>query len=220
MRATHSVLLSALLATSALALPAVMPVSAMAATPEEASGYVTKVGDDALKILNGKTSAADIKTQLEALFTREVDVDWVSKFVMGRSWKELSAEQQAKYQETYKRFLIEHYTSNFTQYTQGTSFKVTRTTPQQRGEQQVASEILRPGQQPIIAEYRVRGEGANLKIVDVIIEGVSLITTQRQEFASVMQRHGFDYLLQQLQARTEAEKQKAATGEPAASAQK
>ena len=208
MRAS-SLLLSTLLATATLSAPLLAPTVALAATAEEATSYVTRIGNDTLATLNDASlNPAAVKSKLEALFNKEVDVDWVSKFVMGRSWRDLTPAQQTQYQKIYRQFLIEHYTSNFVEYTKGTTFKVTRAVAMPRDEQQVGMDIVRPGQAPVKAEYRIRGTGADLKIVDIAVEGVSLTTTQRQEFASVMQRYGFDYLIQQLQARLSAEQAK------------
>lgn len=204
-----SLLLSTLLASAALSAAVFVPTIAIAATSEEATAYVNRVGTETLAILNDASLSADtVKSKLETIFKKEVDLEWISKFVMGRSWRDLTPAQQTEYQQIYSKFLIEHYTANFVEYTKGTTFKVARATALPRDEQQVAMDILRPGKPPVKSEYRIRGTGADLKITDIAIEGVSLTTTQRQEFASVMQRYGYDYLIKQLQARIASEQQK------------
>ncbi len=210
---------SLLLCTALLALPllanaqeAAPTAASPAATSEsQATAFVGSVGSRALDVMKSGKGASAIQSQLETLFNEVVDVDWVAKFVMGRNWRALTPAQQQSYMSAYRTFLIKHYTSNFTEYTQGTTFKVLRATAQQRGEQLVSTQIVRPGKPPVNIDYRVRGD----KVIDIAVEGVSLITTQRQEFASVMQRYGFDYLLNQLQQKTQAAIAKAA-GAPVA----
>jgi phospholipid transport system substrate-binding protein len=208
-----SLLLTALLATSALSSPVLAAEAPAAAastlSTEDASSYANRIGNETLAILTDSSlDAKAVKQKLETLFSKEVDLDGISKFVMGRSWRSLSDAQQKEYQKIYGQFLIEHYTSNFVEFTQGTTFKVGRVTAQPRNEQKVAMDILRPGKPPVKCEYRLSNSTGTTKIVDIAIEGVSLTTTQRQEFASVMQRQGYDYLISQLQSRIANEKQK------------
>ncbi len=55
---------------------------------------------------------------------------------------------------------------------------------------------------PTRVAYRVRNLDGNYKIIDVLVEGVSLVTTQRSEFSSVVTRDGIDGLLAVLRERT------------------
>ena len=58
------------------------------------------------------------------------------------------------------------------------------------------------GRQPLKVDWRVRElDGGDLVAIDVIIEGVSLIVTQRSEFSSVIERSGMDGLLAELRQR-------------------
>jgi phospholipid transport system substrate-binding protein len=68
----------------------------------------------------------------------------------------------------------------------------------------VPSEIIPRDGAPARIEWRVRGKPGNCKIIDVVIEGISMAINQRSEFASVIQRGGgeFDSLLTQLRKRT------------------
>ena len=68
----------------------------------------------------------------------------------------------------------------------------------------VTSEIVRREGAPARIEWRVRGRPGNYKIIDVVVEGISMAITQRSEFASVIQRGGgaFGSLLTQLRKRT------------------
>ena len=66
---------------------------------------------------------------------------------------------------------------------------------------------IQPGDgqsEPISVDYRVRKADSGFKIFDVIIEGVSMISTQRSEFASVIGNNSIDYLIDQLSAKAKA----------------
>jgi ABC-type transporter MlaC component len=53
------------------------------------------------------------------------------------------------------------------------------------------------GSQPVLVDYRVR-KNEKFAIFDIIVEGVSMITTQRSEFTSVLANHDMNYLITQL----------------------
>lgn len=174
-----------------------------AATPQEASAFVSGVGNQALSIMSAKGSPQAQKLQkIEDLFIKNVDIDWVAKFVLGKYWRTASEEQKKRYLSNYQTFLIKHYTSRFVEYS-NESFKITGAhAGDAPNEYQLTMELIRPGKENVIVEYRVRQSGAQFKIFDIIVEGVSLITTQRSEFASVIDRNGLDYLVDQLEKKT------------------
>lgn len=190
--------LLAVFSASAMAKPAVV---APAATP---SSYVQSVGELALStISNPSLSDADKRATLEKLFHENLDFQWVAQFVMGRYWRQATDEQKARYVDAYKNFLTKHYTSRFSEYTSG-SFKITGEKPgTDTGETVVGMEIKgnNAGEPPILIDYRVRAENGGYKVFDIIVEGVSLIQTQRSEFGAVLNKEGIDGLISRLQAK-------------------
>jgi phospholipid transport system substrate-binding protein len=177
---------------------------ASASSKDTASKYVEKLGDTALTTISNKSFSKDQKqAKLDALFSENVDFNWVGRFVMGRYWRQMTEAQKSRYLKEYKKFLIVHYTSRFTDYTSG-SFKITNTQDDSDGEYTVGMQIVSSdkGAQPVLVDYRVRAEAGGFKIFDVIVEGVSLITTQRSEFGAVLNDKGIDHLIEQLAAKS------------------
>jgi phospholipid transport system substrate-binding protein len=64
--------------------------------------------------------------------------------------------------------------------------------PAHDGHAGLQSQIALPNgsQPPVKVVWRVSGSNNNYKVTDVMVEGVSMAVTQRQEFASVIQRGG------------------------------
>ena len=96
---------------------------------------------------------------------------------------------------------MQTYASRFTEYTSG-SFKITSTRDDGDGEFFVSMEVStgEPNSEPVFVDYRVREASGKNKfaVFDIIVEGVSMITTQRSEFASVITNHDVDYLISQM----------------------
>jgi len=189
----------------AILLLAFAPANALAASPEEASQFVDSVGKQVLTTMNGAGDEAAKEQALRDLFAANVDMEWMGKFALGSTWAQANAEQRARYITAYKDYLIAHYTKNFSNYA-GSQYTITEAKAAANGEFTVGMNVKTPKarQEEIQAGYRVRSAGGSYKISDIIIEGVSLITTQRSEFGSVAQNGGIDKVTTQLQAKTKA----------------
>lgn len=184
---------------AALMAVAFSAAPALASDEKEAVDYTVSIGNQALEILSSKTHAEAVKQEkLRDLFGRIVDTDWIARFVIGASWRKMSDAEQTDYLTTYRAFLIKHYTQNFSDYTEGTTFKVARVRKiGADGKQFLVSIIInRKGQQPVNLDYRIRKDDESLyRAIDILVEGVSLLATQRSEFNSVIQRDGVDRLI-------------------------
>lgn len=187
----------------AMALVSLGITCATAATPDDAKNYARSIGGKVLVILNDKALDDNTKlTRLEGLFVDVVDVKWVGRFVLGQYWRQATPEQQNAYIDAYGTFLVKNYTSNFADYG-GETFVVTTSREERPGEFFVRTEIQRTNGEPnVLVDYRVRAQDKGFKVFDIIVEGVSLINTQRSEFASVVSRQGMDKLIELLQQKT------------------
>lgn len=170
------------------------------------TAYVQHVGDAALSVISTKEFTKPQKQEkLEKLFGDNVDFPWVGRFVMGRYWREATPDQRTRYLAAYKKFLLIHYTSRFTDYTGG-SFTLVGTKDDGDGEYTVTMQMQAndPGNEPVQVDYRIHKVDGDkeFKIFDVVVEGVGLLSTQRSEFSSVIANKGLDYLINQLAAKS------------------
>ena len=176
---------------------------AYAEASQDAKTFADTLGHEAVNILGNTSLSQDDKRQkLEALFQQYVDIDWVGQFVLGRFWKSATDDQKARYLTNYRSFILTHYTSDLTEFT-NVNFEVSKVVPDERGGNIVTVRIKRPNAEDTIVDYTVRTkEGQGLRVYDIAVEGVSMITTQRSEFNSVASQHGVDYLIDQLAERS------------------
>jgi len=184
-----------------VAFVALFSCNSFATPADDAGKYIESLGNSAVATLtNGKLSKDQKAAKIEKLFRENVDVPWVGKFVLGRFWKQASAEQQKRYLKEYGTFITERYATRFSDYSSG-SFKVLGTHDDGDNEFTVNMQIAsgKEGSKSILVDYRVRKGGKNsFSIFDIVVEGVSMITTQRSEFAGVINSNGMDYLITQL----------------------
>jgi phospholipid transport system substrate-binding protein len=164
-----------------------------------AQTFVREVGDDALKLIkDGNVDDKKKEQKLISLFEKVVDTKWIAQFVLGSYWNSATDEQKKEYVELHHKFLINSYIPKFKQYTnQKIEFK--KFYEEGNLEYMVETEILQPDKPAIRVDYKVREDASGTyQIYDVIAEGVSLITTQRSDFTSILSRGGLDDLIKKL----------------------
>lgn len=173
---------------------------------QDVTDFANELGHKALSILSdGTLSKPGKRDKLESLFEENVDINWIGRFVLGRSWREATEQQKKAYLANYKTFLIKHYTSNLTEFNDA-NFEVTKVEPNERGGSTVTMRLKRPKAEDTIVSYVVRkNDDGALNVYDIIVEGVSMITTQRSEFSSVASQRGLDYLIEELGKRSTQE---------------
>ncbi len=182
---------------------AMVMVSFIAHADEDgARNFAESTANKAVSVLASAGSDSVKVTKLEELFVNSVDTNWIARFVMGKYWKDIDAAKQKEYLSNYRDFLVKHYTQNFKEYSEGTQFTITRSNQVKKGQYRVSMNIIRLQGQPLKVDYRVRDGGSNnYSIIDIVVEGVSLLNTQRSEFSSVIQRKGVDHLIEQLKSK-------------------
>ncbi len=171
------------------------PATQQAATPEQA--FVYEVAGEVLSAVRAAPSNADAKRTLEAVFTRYVDIEWVGQFVLGRHWKEAKPEQQQRFLSAYRSFMVGSYTTRLRDYS-GDDYTVSAPRTAGEGRSALTMKVKRAQGAPVVIDYKIRKSGDGYKIYDLVVEGISLITTQRSEFDSVVSQNGLDFLIDAL----------------------
>lgn len=184
------------------------------AADKGAGEFIKGLGENAVEVLRDKegTTFAQREAKFRALFVKGFDVDTISRFVLGRYWKTATKEQLAEYKSVFLDFLVHVYASRFDSYN-GETFEVLDVIdgPAEK-DTIVRTRILRPsGGEPVGVDYRVRKMNGEYKVVDVNVEGISMLHTHRVEFASVINRKGMDGFLADLHARLDDTKDSKAT---------
>jgi phospholipid transport system substrate-binding protein len=172
-----------------LLLVLVLAAAPAAAVPDPA-GFVTNLGEKTLDIINKRPPKSERDQRFRAVLREGFDMQSLSRFVLGPHWRSATDAQKQEFMSLFENWIVSAYGERFSNYS-GEQFKVVGQRPESEAVTLVTSQILRPaGGPPIKVDWRVAKVGGDLKISDVVVEGISLMVTQRQEFASVIQRNG------------------------------
>src|ERR1700688_4536392 len=157
--------------------------------PAAASQFVTVLADKVINVLKDKVLSKDDRVKaLADVFLEGFDVRGIGLFVLGVYGHRASESERASYLNVFKEYVVQTYAVRFNSYA-GESFLVTKTAPDGDIGAWVTSGIGQTGEEPTEVQWRVRKEPEGYKIIDVVVEGVSLLVTQRSEFSAVLQRN-------------------------------
>lgn len=162
---------------------------ARAAAQPSAGAFIQNLGDTAIHTLTNATlTDKQRETAFRRLFLANFDVPGISRFVLGRFWRQATPAQRTEYQKLFAEYIVKTYSINLTHYSQE-SIRVSGTQAE-TGDTIVMSTIQQPNGHPVKVNWRVRGTPGHYRITDVVVDGVSMAITQRQEFASVIEGGG------------------------------
>lgn len=159
---------------------------------QRADELIRRLGDRAISILADKNTDTEVKKRLfQELMHESFDLHTIGRFVLGRNaWHGSTPEQQSDYMRLFEKLVIKIYSDRFALYS-GQRFKVVESHPEGERDTMVKSEIVQPDEQaqPIFVNWRVRNFEGRMGIIDVVVEGISMSVTQRQEYGAVIQRN-------------------------------
>jgi phospholipid transport system substrate-binding protein len=176
------------------------------ATP---TAFIQGMADQALGILSNNSMSEQQRTDaFSKLFTQNFDVPTIGRFVLGRYWRTATPTQQSEYLNYFGKYVVAVYADRFSTYKGGVTFKATSAQQTATDTTTVNSIIDRSGgAPPINIGWIVVNQGGQYRVVDVVAENLSMRLTQRDEFASVIERNGGN-----VQALIDLLKQKVAQG--------
>jgi phospholipid transport system substrate-binding protein len=198
MRRTVALLVAALASTAAL------PARAGAAE-SGAREVVAQTVDEVLAVLRDpKLSHQAQRDRITEIAYERFDFPTMSKLVLARYWKRFDATQRESFQKEFKSFLARRYGDRIDRYEQE-SVEITGERAEKRGDVTVATLIRSPkANAPIVVDYRLRRREGTWRVIDVKIEGISLVSNYRDQFHEVLSRGGPEKLLAQLRERNAA----------------
>ncbi len=141
--------------------------------------------------------------------------DKVSRLVLGKNWTKASPEQKAAFQAEFRTLLIRTYATALSKYKNQTiEYKPLRMTDG-ASTASVKTQIVQPGGQPIAVDYSLEKQADTWKVYDIVIEGVSLVTNYRGQFAQEIRQNGLDSLIKKLGDKNKAAAAKNTTAQKA-----
>ena len=138
---------------------------------------------------------------VDRLIVPHFDFERMSRRVLGKRWKTASPEQQTRFVSVFRSLLVRTYSAVLNEYRGQTLAYLDPVARKRDDEIVIPAEIAQAGGQPIRIAYAMHQDGADWKIFDVAVEGVSIVRNYRSSFRSEIARHGIDGLITRLEAK-------------------
>lgn len=198
--------LAVVLALLLLAGPGPLGANGAAAEPEkDPADFVRTFGAQATEMLADRSQTPEQRAQrFRHLFTAHFDVDAISRYTLGRYWHKANEQERADYRAVFEDFIVATYARRLEGYG-ALVIRVGETNALGKQGVTVDSQIVQPEGEPLPVVWRLQRRDGEWRIIDLVIEGVSLALTQRSEFTAVIKNSGgeIDMLLQRLRQMTE-----------------
>ena len=191
-----------------LALAALLTVSLRPAAADASpfTNFIGQLGNEALALLQREDlSQSEREHEVRRLLRTGFAVFPLARFVMGRYWQQLDQAQRDTYVALFEDYIVKTYASKLSLYS-SVAFQVQGERADGSDGAIVTTEVRTPDGTPLRVQWRLRLVHGEPKIVDVLIEGVSMALTQQNEFASVIRAEGGDIraLIEQLRRKVDA----------------
>jgi phospholipid transport system substrate-binding protein len=126
------------------------------------------------------------------------DFQRMSQWVLGKNWRNATAQQREQFVEQFRMLLVRTYGTALLEYADEEIEYLPFTGQQNADNVTVRTEIDQAGVGVIPITYSMYQSGAGWKVYDISISGVSLVTNYRSTYGSIIRKDGIDRLIHQL----------------------
>jgi phospholipid transport system substrate-binding protein len=168
------------------------PATAQSDQSATAVNFVRQAGNELASLVNAAAASEAERPRLQAFLDRVVDVDGVARFCLGRYWAAASGSEQGRYVAVFHRVLLRNVVAWLGSHQQG-SAHVTMERPLADGQDiNVPTVVERDADPPVHVTWLVTMSQGAPKIIDTVVEGVSMRLTVRNDYTSFIGHNGGD----------------------------
>ena len=187
-------------------LPGLGPAGETPPGGHPAAQAVLRMAQEAMAVLSDASLSEDQRAEkLRHMMARDIDIPPIARFVLGRYWRAATERQREAYVAAYSDYFLRTYAAKIGGGGAAVDrFDVIKTQVHGTKDFLVHCVVARAGGKPFRLVWRLRQRDGRYRIIDMMVEGVSLVQTQRQEFVSFIRANGgsVDKLIAELRQRT------------------
>jgi phospholipid transport system substrate-binding protein len=177
---------------------------AFADAPADARAAMQGTIDDVLRVLRAPGSDEKARRgQIEAIAKQRFDFTTMSKLVLKRDWKSFAPAEQKDFVAEFTEYLSASYGTRISRYA-NEDVVTLGARPEVNNDVTVLTAIKGGQFDGATIDYRMRLLGGKWRVIDVVIEGISLVSNFRSQFADVIAQGGPQELLKRIKAKNDA----------------
>ena len=170
------------------------PSLSHALSEDEATAHVQMTIDEIMTLVDSSGDGASKASRLLAIMERRAAMPQIARFAAGIAWRGMNDDQQTRFVAAFGTFISRIYAGRFQEYAgggpPGEGFKIGRVIDAGRKGMLVKTSIIRTGAAPVVVEWLVTDRPGRIVITDFVIEGISMLITEREEIGSMLEARG------------------------------
>ncbi|MTJ82092.1 MAG: ABC transporter substrate-binding protein [Telmatospirillum sp.] len=166
-------------------------VPAHAQDGEAAQKFIAELARQAITtVADRQLPQAERESRFRKLFVTAFDLSEIGRFVLSRSWRTATPDQQQEFLSLFEDITVLTWAKRFQDYN-GESLETGGVTRDGDRGWVVDSHILRAQGQQIPVQWKVKqSEDGSFRVIDIVVEGVSMAITHRSDYAAALQANG------------------------------
>ena len=189
-----------------LAVCAIATASCAAVAANDAPDVLVKrTVEDVLELIKNTRDRNALRQLAEQKVVPNFDFAEMTRLAVGANWRKASPEQRQALESGFRALLVNVYTTALSRSAvQGAerTVEIRRLPPAEPRDEVLVKTIVREtGGEQLAIDYRMASRDGGWKVYDVLVEGVSLVTTYRGTFSEEVKHSGIDGLIKVLEAK-------------------
>ena len=160
---------------------------------KDPSALINEIVDEAASVLSSEDPVESKIIKLNAIAERSVDINGIGMYTLGKYRKSISEEDKSKYQKLFKSYFLKSFSSRLVDYTDP---KINVVSEKKVSDKYtIVNSILEAnkGRPEVKIDWRIYTKNPEKPLIrDLMVEGLSLARTQKEEFNSVIQNNNGD----------------------------
>lgn len=178
----------ALLAGASVSVLALGAGRAAALTTDEARAYVEDMIKRFTEVVR---SGAPGEQKFMSMLRERIDLPAIGRFAAGLTWRRMDEAQQRRFLDAFDEYAGNFYRAHVKEYS-GQTIDVIGATDLGRRGINVNSRFVETGKQPLEVHWVVSDRSGATKLIDLVVEGVSVSITLRDQFSALLGQKGDD----------------------------
>ena len=143
---------------------------------------------------------------VEELLMPHFATNTISRKVMGKHSRKATKEQQAQFAEAFRFYMVRFYSKVFASYTNQTFKYLPGHEFVGKKKVTIKTQLIQSGSKPVAIDYKMQRSGDSWKIIDLKIEGISMVISNKKQFGNQITRDGIDTVIAKLQYKNDKAK--------------
>lgn len=135
--------------------------------------------------------------KLDAVIKETHEFSAIAQIALGSHWKDLSEEQKKSFVDKLTELSVATYAAQFNGY-DGEEFKYESEQGMKANRVTVRYQLVAPKEKPVKFEYVLGQVNGQWMIINIVVDGISDLALKKAQYTSVIEREGFDSLLNKL----------------------